>query len=98
MAVSTKALDFDKLLLVSFSGQEGLSQLFNFQLCVVAKTKTKVAFEDLLGQSFTVRIKEAAGKERFINGVCNRMAQGESDGDFTTYLIDIVPKFWFLSK
>lgn len=98
MAVSSPDLKADSLLLVSLSGQEGLSQLFNFQVRAVAKTKTKIAFEDLLGKPFTVRINEATGKQRFINGICQRIAQGESDGVFTNYVIDIVPKLWLLSK
>ena len=97
MAVSTP-LAMDTLLLVSLSGQEGLSQLFNFQLTMVAETKTKVAFEDLLGKPITVRIGTIDTNKRFINGICNRIAQGGSDPEFTTYMMDVVPKIWLLSK
>jgi type VI secretion system secreted protein VgrG len=97
MAVSTP-LPMDTLLLISISGQEGLSHLFNFQLTMVAATKTKIAFEDLLGKPITVRLGSVDANKRFINGICIRMAQGGSDLDFTTYMMDVVPKTWLLSK
>ena len=95
MAVTTP-LGADALLLVSLSGQEGLSSLFNFQLNVVAETRTKVSFESLLGKSVTVRLDQTRGQRRFVNGICNRISQGGSDAVFTSYRLDIVPKFWFL--
>lgn len=97
MAISTP-LGPDELLLVGFSGQEGLSKLFNFQLSVETETATKVLFESLLGKSITVRLDDARRNRRFINGICNRIAQGSSDAVFTNYQLDIVPKFWFLSR
>jgi type VI secretion system secreted protein VgrG len=97
MAVTTP-LGEDVLLLVSLNGQEGLSQLFSFQLTAVARANKPIAFESLLGQSVTVRIDEPGPKRRFFNGICYRVAQGDSDATFTTYLLDIVPKLWLLSK
>ncbi len=93
----TSPLGVDKLLLMSINGQEGLSMLFNFQASVVAEVKTDVAFDQLLGQPITLRVNDGA-KPRFFNGLCNRVAQGDSDSVFTTYVLDVVPKLWFLSK
>jgi type VI secretion system secreted protein VgrG len=97
MAMTTP-LGEDKLLLVSFTGQEGLSQLFNFQLTAVAPSDKPIAFESLLGKSVTVSVTDAANKTRFINGICNRVGQGTSDEVFTSFVIDIVPKLWLLTR
>src|SRR5207248_910115 len=91
MAVSTP-LGPDKLLLVGLSGHEGLSQLFRFQLDAVAENKTDVAFDKLLGQPLGVRLELAGGKEqRYFCGICSRVAQGESNEDFTDYRLEMVP-------
>src|SRR4051812_12968351 len=67
----------DALLLVGFKGREGLSQLFSFQLDLLADNKTKVPFEKLLGQKITVSLKLADDSKRWFNGICIRMSQGE---------------------
>src|SRR5258705_3380221 len=94
----TTPLGADALLLQSLSGHEGLSTLFSFHLGVLAETRTKVPFESLLGKSVTVRMDQSRSQRRFINGVCNRVAQGASDNVFTSYHLDIVPKVWFLGR
>src|SRR3954447_23340471 len=94
----TTPLGADALLLQSLSGHEGLSALFSFHIGVVAETRTKVPFESLLGKPVTVRLDQSKRQRRFINGVCNRVAQGSSDNVFTAYDLDIVPKFWFLGR
>ena len=55
MAVKTP-LGADALLLTSFSGHEGLSQLFSYHLDVLCKNTQEVAFDKLLGNSITVRV------------------------------------------
>ena len=82
LAVTTP-LGTDVLLLTAFSGREGLSQLFSFQLELVADVATEVAFDKLLGQPVTVRLNLSDDKKRFFNGVCNRFSQGETDSSFT---------------
>jgi type VI secretion system secreted protein VgrG len=64
----------------------------------VAPSDKPIAFEALLGKSITVSVTDGAGKTRFINGICNRVGQGTSDEVFTSFVIDIVPKLWFLTR
>ncbi len=97
MAVTTP-LGADVLLLTGLTGGEGLSQLFSFQLDLIAELSRKIAFDKLLGQPISVRLDLAGGKKRFFHGICNRVSQGEQDTTFASYRIEIVPKFWLLGK
>jgi type VI secretion system secreted protein VgrG len=97
MSVTT-LLGKDKLLLVGFTGQEAISRLFSFQLDMIAENEENIAFDRLLGQKITVRMNLPSGEERCFNGLCKQVSQGEQDGDFTTYRMEIVPEFWKLTK
>lgn len=94
----TTPLGADKLLLAGFSGTESLASLFSFRLDCLALNETAVPFDALLGRSITVWIRMAGNKKRFFNGICNRIAQGSSDRQFTAYHLDVVPKIWMLSR
>lgn len=97
LAVKTP-LGPDKLLLVGFAGNEGLSQLFSFELDLIAENTTNVAFDKLLGQGITVELELASGGKRHFHGICNRVAQGERTVDFTSYRMEIVPQLWLLTR
>jgi type VI secretion system secreted protein VgrG len=97
LTVSTN-LGKDALLLVGLLGHESISQLFNFQLDVLAENTTDVAFDKLLGQKVIATLLLASGKRRYFSGLCNRVTQGMRDPDFTGYRLEIVPQFWLLSR
>jgi type VI secretion system secreted protein VgrG len=86
------------LLLVGFSGHEALSEPFNFELDLLAESRKEIAFDKLLGQNITIQLALAGGKTRPFNGICKRISQGEQDGTFTSYRMEIVPQFWLLTK
>jgi type VI secretion system secreted protein VgrG len=94
----TTPLGKDVLLLNGFSGHEAISRPFFFQLECVAENATTIAFDKLLGQKITVTLSLPGGKERCINGVCNRVAQGARDATFTRYVLDLVPQAFLLSR
>ena len=94
----TTPLGKDALLLVSFTGQEGISQLFNFQLDLLAENKTNIAFDQLLGQKISLRLDVTKDKKRYFSGICVRVSQGERDAVFTAYKLEIVPELWKLTK
>ena len=87
----TTPLGNDVLLLSGFAGTEAISQLFSFQLDVVATKDKDVAFDKLLGQKITVQLGLPNKAKRFFNGICNRVTQGSQDKDFTSYRLEIVP-------
>jgi type VI secretion system secreted protein VgrG len=88
----------DKLLLTGFSGQEGISQLFRFQLDLVAAKSLTVPFDQVLGAAITVNTPIGPGKIRHINGICSTFSQGEVGEEFTRYRAEIVPKLWTLTR
>ncbi len=94
----TTPLGKDVLLLVGFTGHEALSRLFSFQLDMLAEKTADVAFDKLLGQKVTASLTLASGQKRHFNGICNRIGQGAQDADFTSYHLEIVPQFWFLTR
>ena len=90
----------DMVLLRGLSGREGVSQLFSFELDLIAENKTDVAFDKVLGQKVTAHLSLLKGKRHF-NGRCVRISQGERDeGEktFTAYRMEIVPDFWMLTR
>lgn len=97
MTVQTP-LGKDVLLLVGFQGQESLSQLFQFQLDLIADNRVDVAFEKLIGQKVTVTLNLPDGQKRYFSGICNRLTQGRREATFTRYQMEIVPQFWLLTR
>ena len=97
LAIKTP-LGKDKLFLIGISGQEGISQLFSFQLEVLAENQTAVLFEKLLGQNVTVEIELPNEQKRFLSGICNRVIEGAQGVIFTEYTLEIVPQFWLLTR
>ena len=94
----TTPLGEDALLLTGFVGREAVSQLFSFQLDLLAENKTVVAFEKLLGQKIALKLSLPGDQRRYFSGICNRVSQGERDSTFTAYQMMIVPQFWLLTK
>ena len=94
----TTPLGPDVLLLTGFRGHEAISQLFAFELELLAENGTKVLFEKLLGQSVTVRLRLPGDTQRYFNGIIGRFSQGGRDADFTQYRAEMVPQFWLWTK
>src|SRR5687767_10496028 len=96
-------LGADAFLLTGFSGSEGVSRLFQYQLEVYAATATAVPFADLLGKDILFSVDTPSSAKRSFHGICNRITQGgreqgPDDTTFTSFRIDVVPKFWLLTR
>src|SRR6266542_4200110 len=87
----------DVLLLQGFTGQEGISRLFSYQLNLLSED-VSLSFARIVGQRVTIRIALADGGERYINGFVSRFAQSGSDARFTYYHAEVVPWLWFLTR
>jgi type VI secretion system secreted protein VgrG len=102
MSVDTP-LGPDALLLETLSGTEGLSELFRFELGLLAQPGVRLDFEQLLGQTVTVRLEFAAGT-RFISGIVSRFSQGgevrgpAGDVTFVRCRAEVVPRLWLLGR
>ncbi len=90
----------DVLLLVGFSGHEGVSQLFRFHLDLLAENskRSSVKFDKLLGQRVAIRLELPDEQQRYFHGICSRVSQGGTDQTFTSYHMEIVPQFWLLTR
>src|SRR5262245_35911988 len=78
------------LFLVGFAGQEGISQLFRFELDLLADNRREVAFDKLLGQPVSVRLTLGGARGRNFNGIVSRFSQGTRDHTFTRYQAEVV--------
>ena len=94
----TTPLGKDFLLLIGLHGREAISELFTFQLDLLAELTTKIAFDKLVGQKATVQLLLPDGKKRYFDGILRRVSQGPRDEDFVRYHAELVPKLWLLTK
>jgi len=94
----TTPLGADVFLLTSLSGHEGISQLFSFEVDMIADRQQEVAFDKLLGQKFTITLNLPNEKKRYFSGICSRFSQGSRDEAYTSYRAEVVPQFWLLSR
>jgi len=94
----TTPLGKDVLLLAGFKGQEAMSQMFRFQVELLANLDANVAFDAILGQGVTVELVNADQSKRHFHGIVQRFTSGQRDDQFAHYRADIVPTLWLLSK
>src|SRR5450432_1261747 len=87
------------LLLAGFSGEESISELFSFQLDLLAENAKNIAFDKLLGQKVGFGIAEGDRHDpRPFHGICTRVVQLSRDKEFTRYRMAIVPRVWLLTQ
>jgi type VI secretion system secreted protein VgrG len=89
----------NELLLESFSGSEGVSQLFSFQLELLSENK-RIKFEDILGKdvSFGVAGTEESEPPRYIHGIVTAFAQLPDTSRLSKYRAVVSPKLWILNR
>ncbi len=89
----------NELLLESFTGAEGISQLFSFQLELLSQNK-RIKFEDILGQeiSFGVSETEEGEPPRCIHGIVTAFAQLPDTARLSRYRAVVSPKLWILTQ
>jgi len=87
----------DALLLHSFSGHEGMSQLFHFSADFLSENHS-ISFKDIVGKQVTLQIHHAGDDQRHWNGFVSRFACVGGDNRFSYYRAEIVPWLWFLTR
>lgn len=91
-------LGADKLLLISFSGQEEISRLNAFQLDMLSEDH-EINFDDIVGKNVTFSLRLADGETKtYYNGFVSRFAQLPSVNRFARYRAEVVPWLWFLTR
>lgn len=86
----------EDLILHSFSGQEKLGRLFNYQLDL-RSTNPNIQFQDIVGQRVTVSMELNSG-ERYFDGFVSAFRFTEAAGQFASYQATVRPWFWFLTR
>jgi type VI secretion system secreted protein VgrG len=87
----------DALLLKSFTGHEGLSQLFHFSADLLSENHS-IAYKDVVGKQVSLLIHLPGDEHRFWNGYVSRFATVGGDNRFSFYRAEIVPWLWFLTR
>lgn len=96
IAVDTP-LGKDALLLRSFTGHEGISQLFSFELDFLSEDSGH-KFEKIIGQRISVKVRLLDEKERHFNGFVSSFMQTGTDAELSQYRATMVPWLWFLTR
>ena len=95
----TTPLGKDALLLTGFRGVEATSQLFRFELDLLAAVQVPIKFDKILGQAVTIRLDLTNGGKRYFNGIVSKFSQaGRNDKGFGKFRAEVVPLFWTLTR
>ena len=86
----------DKLVCTEISGEEGINQLFSYQLTLRSEELALTA-KDLVGQTISIEIYYAGEKDpRVIHGYISHLSLGPLVADkVRAYRISVHPGFWF---
>ena len=89
----------DVLTLGSFSGTEGMSRLFTYQLQMSSESATSIEPKDIVGKNVTWSVQHKDAPPRFFNGFVSRFSGGElSQRNARAYRAQVVPWLWFLTR
>ena len=88
----------DRLLLASFRGREAVSELYDFQLELLAENDFPVRFDELLGERATVEFSLREAPPRFFHGIVKRLRQLRRDETYTHYRVELAPAVWQLTR
>ncbi len=94
----TSPLGADVLLPERLAGVEGISELFDYQLDLLAETSTSIDPKKIVGQKVCVGIQaNDSGTMRYVNGIVASFEMGNGDEEFNMYRARIVPNLWVLT-
>src|SRR5689334_5234114 len=97
LAVET-SLGKNYFLLTRISGHEAVSQLFQFELEMLADNDA-IQHTELIGQNITFSIAPQDGSRSYFNGFINQLTSGDQVPPIgRIYRIRIVPWLWFLTR
>ena len=100
----TTPLGKDFLLINRLTANEGLSQLFSYEVELLHEendpgyTPTPVDVKSLLGQGVVISIAQRDKTKRTFTGIINHFSQGNRNVRFSYYYATIVPHVWILTQ
>jgi type VI secretion system secreted protein VgrG len=83
---------------VGLTGTEGISQLYHYQLQLIADRAKPIAFDQFLGQRVIIRMLLPGNIRRSISGIISLLTQERSDQTHAHYRAEVVPRLWLLTK
>lgn len=87
----------DQLILRSFRGTEGMSQLYRYDLDLLS-LKPALPIEKLIGQYIKFAVRRSDGKKfRYLNGFVSEVGTLPPENRLFGYRITLVPWLWFLT-
>jgi type VI secretion system secreted protein VgrG len=95
-AFAVQGFDNNAFHVVRFSGEEGLSQLYRFEIVLYAQDKD-VDFDKILANPATLTIKREQGDIPF-HGILESFEQLSHSGPYAFYRAVLVPKAWWLTQ
>jgi type VI secretion system secreted protein VgrG len=94
----TSPLGANVLLPERMKGTEGISELFDYQLDLLAEPQSSIDPKSLVGQKVCVGIvTDDSSTQRFINGIVAGFEMTGGDSEFNTFRARIVPSLWTLT-
>ncbi|MGJ7575380.1 type VI secretion system Vgr family protein [Variovorax sp. RB2P76] len=90
----------DQLLFRSMHGNEGLSELFEFEVDLLSPN-TSVDMKAVLGKPLTLEIVTIDGTPRYLNGQITRftmIGREESSSRYVVYRASVRPWLWYLTR
>src|SRR5271157_4312742 len=94
----TSPLGKDVLLPEHLTGVEGISELFLYQVDLLAITETTIDPKSIVGQKVCVGIQaNDSGTQRYVNGFVSSFEMCGGDQEFNNYRVYIVPNIWVLT-
>ncbi len=88
----------DKFLLRSFSGEDGISELFHYHLDLLSED-SNISFDDIIGKNVTFSVRLAVTESaRYFNGYVSRFVQLPGETRLFHYQAEVVPWLWFLTR
>jgi len=94
----TSSLGTDVLLPEFVAGGEGISELFYYQVELVADVNTTINPKSIIGSKVTIGIlADDSGKQRYINGIVASFESCGGDDEYNNYKAYIVPNVWLLT-
>ena len=83
---------------VGLRGSEGISQLFHYELDLVADPAKAIDFELVLGAHASIEFPLPGGGYRRIYGAISRLTEKRRDQTHAHFQAEVVPRFWFATK
>ncbi|WP_275629648.1 type VI secretion system Vgr family protein [Pseudomonas sp. 273] len=95
--LTTPLQSAQELLLDHFTGGEGLSRLFSFNMGLISQD-AHIELKSLIGKPALLEIELADGGTRPIHGYITRFASNGSDGGLAHYSATLSPWLWMLGR